>query len=503
MLGRARPARPRLDARGEPEPAPAAHRVARVRGDVRDGPADLVDVEGHAEAALGPRSRARRRARAAPPRSRRRARREAPERHRPQDEPLRPAREVERLGGHPLEAVGGVDDGPRARPRPPAGATSPSTSVSAQPRMRVMGPRKSWASMPGHGAERGQALRGDELLLVGVVLDGERGAGGDERDEPGLGVGDRLPSPRGGPEDEHPGEAAPREQGHEHALLRARGRLEELALGEQPARPRRLPGRSPRAGRCASRPPSVRSRPSKLSRRRSHRRRVASCASSARGRSSVSSRVSDGRSGGFEHALGDPPERGAAASGGEGEDPHGAARLTPRKIRRYDTWTGRDARAAQADRVRGVPARTGPGGASPGANNTERRADDRGREPHQEVRPRHGGRRGVVPRREGRDPRLPGPERRREDDDHAHPHLLPAPDRGHGAGGRLRRLRAADGGQEAGRLPAGDAAALPRHERPRLPGLLRADQGRPGQASAGAGSPTRSRSAGSATCGTS
>ena len=37
------------------------------------------------------------------------------------------------------------------------------------------------------------------------------------------------------------------------------------------------------------------------------------------------------------------------------------------------------------------------------------------------------------------------------------------PTEGTATGGRLRRLRAADGGQEARRLPAGDAAALPGH----------------------------------------
>ncbi len=49
------------------------------------------------------------------------------------------------------------------------------------------------------------------------------------------------------------------------------------------------------------------------------------------------------------------------------------------------------------------------------------------------------------------------------------------------------------GGQEAGRLPAGDAAPLPGHERPGLPGLLRADQGRAGEGAEGPGGETRSR----------
>ena len=41
---------------------------------------------------------------------------------------------------------------------------------------------------------------------------------------------------RAGPEDQHPGEPAARQQGHEHALLRPRRGLQELALGEQPPR---------------------------------------------------------------------------------------------------------------------------------------------------------------------------------------------------------------------------------------------------------------------------
>ena len=43
----------------------------------------------------------------------------------------------------------------------------------------------------------------------------------------------------------------------------------------------------------------------------------------------------------------------------------------------------------------------------------------------------------------------------------------------------LRRVRAAARGQAPDRLPAGDAAALPRDDRPRVPGLRRPDQGRP------------------------
>src|SRR5215475_1581574 len=47
------------------------------------------------------------------------------------------------------------------------------------------------------------------------------------------------------------------------------------------------------------------------------------------------------------------------------------------------------------------------------------------RKPHQEVRPSHCRGRDLLPRGEGRDPRLPGAQRGREDNDDAHPHLLP------------------------------------------------------------------------------
>ena len=79
-------------------------------------------------------------------------------------------------------------------------------------------------------------------------------------------------------------------------------------------------------------------------------------------------------------------------------------------------------------------------------------------------------------RRARRNPRLPGPERRRQDDDHAHPDRLHAGHRGQGDRRRLRRLRAADRGQAADRLPAGNAAALSGHERRRVPRLRREDQ---------------------------
>ena len=42
----------------------------------------------------------------------------------------------------------------------------------------------------------------------------------------------------------------------------------------------------------------------------------------------------------------------------------------------------------------------------------------------------------------------------------------------------LRRLQPSDRSQAPHRLPAGNAAALPRHDRARVPGLRRAHQGR-------------------------
>ena len=58
-----------------------------------------------------------------------------------------------------------------------------------------------------------------------------------------------------------------------------------------------------------------------------------------------------------------------------------------------------------------------------------------------------------------------GPERRRQDDDDADPDRLHAGHRGQSDRRRLRRLRPADRGQAPDRLPAGNAAALPRHDR--------------------------------------
>ncbi len=54
------------------------------------------------------------------------------------------------------------------------------------------------------------------------------------------------------------------------------------------------------------------------------------------------------------------------------------------------------------------------------------------------------------------------------------------PTAGQAPRGRLRRARAADGGQEADRLPAGNAAALPGNGGRRIPDLRRQAEGHPG-----------------------
>ena len=68
-----------------------------------------------------------------------------------------------------------------------------------------------------------------------------------------------------------------------------------------------------------------------------------------------------------------------------------------------------------------------------------------------------------------RDRRLPRPQRRRQDDDHAHPHHLPAGHQRHRRGGRLRRDEPVDGGAPQHRLPARERAALPRDARRGVP----------------------------------
>ena len=96
-------------------------------------------------------------------------------------------------------------------------------------------------------------------------------------------------------------------------------------------------------------------------------------------------------------------------------------------------------------------------------------------------------RRRQLPGRTRRDPRVPRTQRRRQDDDDAHPDRLHAGHRRQGHCRRIRRLRPAARGQAPHRLPARDAAALPGHERLRVSRLRRQDQRRP------VGRPSRAR----------
>ena len=84
----------------------------------------------------------------------------------------------------------------------------------------------------------------------------------------------------------------------------------------------------------------------------------------------------------------------------------------------------------------------------------------------------------LLHRRQGRDRRLPRPQRRRQDHHHAHDRRL---HRGHvrpGDGGRLRHGDAERRGRPAHRLPARAPAALRRARRLRLPALRGQGEGR-------------------------
>ena len=159
--------------------------------------------------------------------------------HRPPRQPAAAAGEVEGLRGHALEAVDHLHDqvGPRCAPRPRG-------RPGLEQRLRVAadhghGAAEVVGQHAGHGAQRGHALGGDQLALVEVVLEGERGARGQPRDERRLGA-PRTARAAGGParrEHQHAHEAAARHQGDQRARRRlaARG-LDELAVREQVAR---------------------------------------------------------------------------------------------------------------------------------------------------------------------------------------------------------------------------------------------------------------------------
>ena len=235
VVGRGAAAVARLDAHPQRERAVAAHRVARVRGDVGHRPPQLVDVERHAphgvEAELAGDLQPGQLLLDAG----RQLGEEDPERHRAQYEPLRAAGEIERLAGHPLEPVGRLDDQRRAGGdlRFRHARLEQRLGVAADHRHR---PAEVVRQHPGHRAERRQPLRGDQLFLVGVVLERERRAPGDHGHEPRLPIRDRAPPPLHRAERQRPGESRAREQRHEDAFTALAGGLEQLAVGEQPAR---------------------------------------------------------------------------------------------------------------------------------------------------------------------------------------------------------------------------------------------------------------------------
>ena len=103
---------------------------------------------------------------------------------------------------------------------------------------------------------------------------------------------------------------------------------------------------------------------------------------------------------------------------------------------------------------------------------------DRGPAPHETLRQRHRRRRRQFHCREGRDPGVPRPERRRQDHDDARADRVHAGDGGSRNRRRLRRLRSADRIQAPHRLSARDAAALSRHDGAGVPRVRLEDQGR-------------------------
>ena len=285
------------------------------------------------------------------------------------------------------------------------------------------------------------------------------------------------------------------------------------------------PGRSPRARRSAAGRPSVSARPSKLSRRRSQSRRVA-LASVERSREVLGQEPGERRAGRGPRGR-SSASRPRAARRRERRVRRRAwrARLTPEKSvamilgprrrrarrgqppagpafpTRRSSPPGSDCGRA-APRRRGDP-RSAPGRPSEGQNTGEASTNDRGREPHQEVRPHDGGGRGLVPRREGRDPRLPraptGPARRPPCA--SSPATCPRP--------RARRGWPATTSSRSRWRSRSGSATCPRRRRSTPTWRSRdyldfcaQDQGRRAPGSARPGSATRSRSAGSATCAT-
>ena len=250
------------------------------------------------------------------------------ERHRAQHQLLGPAHEVERLAGHALQPVDRVHDRLRAGLDLPGLDTTLHERLGPAPDERHR-PAEVVDQHAGHGAERGEALRLDQLLLVGEVLERERGAAGDQRDEPRVGVG-HGPSPLlHRAEHQHAGEAAARQERHQHLVRRVGRGLDELPLREQEAGARRG---GARAGGLVS--PQARGRV-ELEALEALEAAVPEQQARALGRERLAQvhgqQPREPREvGGLEHALGERRERGPAPRG-QREDGHARSWFDTRK----------------------------------------------------------------------------------------------------------------------------------------------------------------------------
>ncbi len=252
-FGRAAASGRRLDPRADVEPALSAHGIPCVRRDVRDRPAELVHVQPGAqrpgqvgilhhldpgELLFDPGGEVQEQQR---------------HRHRSQDQALGSPCEIQRLGGHPLEAVDGLDDEPGPRGHLVVGQARRLKGLRVAPDHGHR-PPEVVDQHPRHRSQGGEALGGDQLLLVGVVLDGQGGPGGDEGDHRRLRRGHRAAPPPGPAEHQHPREPAASEQRHQRPLALAPGGVEELTFGDQPAGRRPL---GPRGLRTEGAQPAV------------------------------------------------------------------------------------------------------------------------------------------------------------------------------------------------------------------------------------------------------
>ena len=217
---------------GDVEAPGAPHRVAGVGGNVGDDAPQLVHVEGrggggrHVEGVLDL-DPGHLGGEPAP---------QIGEEHgqgdRAAGQPPPSAREVEGLARHALQAVDRLHD-----------EGSPGLHLSRgegglEQRLRVPadhghGPAEIVGEHARHRPQGGQALRGDELLLVDVVLEGEGRPRRDHGDQPGLrgAQGEGAVAPFG-PEDQHAGEATAGHEGDERAFPLAR-RVQKLTVGQE------------------------------------------------------------------------------------------------------------------------------------------------------------------------------------------------------------------------------------------------------------------------------